>query len=331
MVDEEHDPAYKQEDGARYHARDMAVVRARGAEIPIVLASATPSVETEVNARRGRYGRLASARAVRRRSIFPPSRRSTCAPKVRRAAASSRRGSPRRCGLRSAAASRRCCSSIVAAMRRSRSAANAGSGSHVRTATPGWSITASAAGWSATIAASRCRRRRNARNARRPTSFVAVGPGVERLEQEAAELFPASRILVLSSDLVELVERLREELDDIAQGRVRHRDRDAARRQGASFSEAQSRRRHRRRSRSGERRSARGRAHVPIAASGHRPRRPRGGPRRRLPADASARASGDAGAGGRRSRRLLHERDRAAREDALSAVRPPRGPADLGR
>jgi primosomal protein N' (replication factor Y) len=50
-------------------------------------------------------------------------------------------------------------------------------------------------------------------------SFVAVGPGVERLQQEAAELFPSSRILVLSSDLVESVERLREELDDIAQGR----------------------------------------------------------------------------------------------------------------
>src|SRR5205085_4274059 len=58
IVDEEHDPAYKQEDGARYHARDMAVVRARGAGIPIVLVSATPSVETEVNARRGRYARL---------------------------------------------------------------------------------------------------------------------------------------------------------------------------------------------------------------------------------------------------------------------------------
>jgi primosomal protein N' (replication factor Y) len=50
-------------------------------------------------------------------------------------------------------------------------------------------------------------------------SFVAVGPGVERLEQEAAELFPDSRILVLSSDLVESVERLRAELDDVAQGR----------------------------------------------------------------------------------------------------------------
>src|SRR6476619_8392472 len=58
VVDEEHDTAYKQDDGARYHARDMAVVRARDADIPIVLASATPSVETEVNARRGRYTHL---------------------------------------------------------------------------------------------------------------------------------------------------------------------------------------------------------------------------------------------------------------------------------
>jgi primosomal protein N' (replication factor Y) len=56
-------------------------------------------------------------------------------------------------------------------------------------------------------------------NCQATDSFVAVGPGVERLEQEAAELFPESRILVLSSDLVESVERLRQELDDVAQGR----------------------------------------------------------------------------------------------------------------
>src|SRR5262249_35942883 len=59
VVDEEHDPAYKQEDGVRYHARDMAVVRAHIADTPSVLASASPSVETQVKVRRGRYQRLA--------------------------------------------------------------------------------------------------------------------------------------------------------------------------------------------------------------------------------------------------------------------------------
>src|SRR6516225_7799518 len=59
VVDEEHDPAYKQEDGVHYHARDMAVVRGHIARIPVVLSSATPSLETIVNAQRGRYLRLA--------------------------------------------------------------------------------------------------------------------------------------------------------------------------------------------------------------------------------------------------------------------------------
>jgi primosomal protein N' (replication factor Y) len=58
VVDEEHDGAYKQEDGTMYNARDMAVVRARLADIPVVLASATPSLETLANIRAGRYGAL---------------------------------------------------------------------------------------------------------------------------------------------------------------------------------------------------------------------------------------------------------------------------------
>jgi primosomal protein N' (replication factor Y) len=57
-VDEEHDPSFKQEEGVLYHARDMAIVRAKLADCPIVLASATPSVETLVNARSGRYQKL---------------------------------------------------------------------------------------------------------------------------------------------------------------------------------------------------------------------------------------------------------------------------------
>ena len=55
VVDEEHESAFKQEEGVIYNARDMAVVRASMADIPIVLASATPSLETVVNARSGRY------------------------------------------------------------------------------------------------------------------------------------------------------------------------------------------------------------------------------------------------------------------------------------
>jgi primosomal protein N' (replication factor Y) len=55
IVDEEHDPAYKQEDRVFYNARDMAVVRARIGAFPIVLVSATPSVESRVNGDLGRY------------------------------------------------------------------------------------------------------------------------------------------------------------------------------------------------------------------------------------------------------------------------------------
>jgi primosomal protein N' (replication factor Y) len=55
VVDEEHEQAYKQEDGVIYHARDMAVVRARLENCPIVLSSATPSLETFINAKSGKY------------------------------------------------------------------------------------------------------------------------------------------------------------------------------------------------------------------------------------------------------------------------------------
>jgi primosomal protein N' (replication factor Y) len=55
VVDEEHDQSYKQEEGVIYHARDMAVARARFEKLPVVLVSATPSLESYYNARQGKY------------------------------------------------------------------------------------------------------------------------------------------------------------------------------------------------------------------------------------------------------------------------------------
>jgi primosomal protein N' (replication factor Y) len=58
IVDEEHDPSFKQQEGLRYSARDAAVYRARGAGCPVVLGSATPSLESWQNWRAGRYERI---------------------------------------------------------------------------------------------------------------------------------------------------------------------------------------------------------------------------------------------------------------------------------
>jgi primosomal protein N' (replication factor Y) len=58
IIDEEHETAFKQEEGIVYHARDMAVVRARVCQAPAILVSATPSLETVANVESGRYGHL---------------------------------------------------------------------------------------------------------------------------------------------------------------------------------------------------------------------------------------------------------------------------------
>ncbi len=58
VADEEHDPSYKQIEGLRYSARDVAIWRGHELGVPVVLGSATPALETWHNARRGRYGRL---------------------------------------------------------------------------------------------------------------------------------------------------------------------------------------------------------------------------------------------------------------------------------
>ncbi|MCD7100417.1 primosomal protein N' [Stenotrophomonas sp. MMGLT7] len=62
VVDEEHDGSYKQQDGIRYNARDFALVRGKALDVPVILGSATPSLESLHNARGGRYAHLRLSR-----------------------------------------------------------------------------------------------------------------------------------------------------------------------------------------------------------------------------------------------------------------------------
>lgn len=71
VVDEEHDPSFKQQEGLRYSARDLAILRARDHNVPVVLGSATPSLETHANALAGRYRRLTLTRRAHAEATLP--------------------------------------------------------------------------------------------------------------------------------------------------------------------------------------------------------------------------------------------------------------------
>ena len=71
VVDEEHDPSYRQQEGARWSGRDLAVARGRIEQIPVLLGSATPSLETWHNAATGRYHRVDLPRRAVAQSILP--------------------------------------------------------------------------------------------------------------------------------------------------------------------------------------------------------------------------------------------------------------------
>jgi primosomal protein N' (replication factor Y) (superfamily II helicase) len=69
VVDEEHDPSYKQEEGLRYNGRDVAVVRGKLLDCPVILGSATPALESYENCRQNRYRLLEITQRVERRSL----------------------------------------------------------------------------------------------------------------------------------------------------------------------------------------------------------------------------------------------------------------------
>ena len=87
IVDEEHESSYKQGEAPRYHAREVAIVRARAEGAVVVLGSATPSLESWTNAAAGKYRALVAAGARGRRTAAEPSRSSTCDATPRRESA----------------------------------------------------------------------------------------------------------------------------------------------------------------------------------------------------------------------------------------------------
>lgn len=201
VVDEEHDPSYKQEEGVLYNARDMSIVRARLGGFPVALVSATPSLETMVNAKQGKYhylnlpSRHAGAKMptvnIINLKLTPPARQQFIAPPLQEALKETfaageqsllflnRRGyAPltlcRTCGHRFQCPS--CAAWLVEHKRHSR-------------------LQCHHCGFMQTVP-------RLCPGCRAEDSFAACGPGVERIQEEAQALIPEARTFILASDVI---------------------------------------------------------------------------------------------------------------------------------
>jgi len=217
IVDEEHDAAFKQDDRVPYSARDMAVVRGHISRFPVVLASATPSIESRVNAEQGRYGLVelpdrASGAALPDLSAIDmrldgPEQGRWLAPGLVGAIKETyangdqallflnRRGyAPltlcRTCGHRFQCPH---CSTWLVEHRFQKKLVchHCGHNERVPESCPSCQST---------------------------NTLVACGPGVERIAEEVSDLFPQARTLVLSSDLPGGPERLKREMKVVEEG-----------------------------------------------------------------------------------------------------------------
>ncbi len=217
VVDEEHDTSYKQEEGVLYNARDMAVLRASICGAQVVLASATPSLESWANAQAGKYAKLEltsrfgaavmpEMRAIDMRVESLPSNRWVSDVLRKEVEARMARGEQsmlfiNRRGYAPITLCRACghqigCDHCDARMVEHRFLKRlvchqCGESKPMPTVCPS------------------C----NAED-----RLAAVGPGVERLAEEATELFPDARIAALSSDMYGSARALKAEIEDIAAG-----------------------------------------------------------------------------------------------------------------
>ena len=217
VVDEEHDSSFKQEDGIIYHGRDMAIARAKAAGVPVILSSATPSLETRLHADSGRYRRIAlpgrhGGAAMPQIEVVdlradPPEHGQWLAPTVRHAVTQTlnagdqallflnRRGyAPlticRACGHRLNCP--HCSTSLVDHRLRGR-------------------LMCHHCGYEA-------RRPTECPECHKEDTLVACGPGVERVAEEAVATWPQARTVVISSDMAGGPATLAEALDTVANG-----------------------------------------------------------------------------------------------------------------
>ena len=217
VVDEEHDTSYKQEDGVLYNARDMAVLRASLCGAQVVLASATPSLESWANAEAGKYRRLdltarfgeavmPEMRAIDMRAETLPSQRWVSptlqkAVEARLAAGEQALLFLNRRGYAPVTICRACghqvgCDHCDARMVEHRflkrlMCHQCGETKPLPQVCPSCGA---------------------------EDRMAAVGPGVERMSEEAAALFPDARIATLSSDLFGSARALKEQIAEIAEG-----------------------------------------------------------------------------------------------------------------
>ena len=217
VVDEEHDQGFKQDDRVHYQGRDMAVVRGSLGKFPVVLASATPSIESHVNARSSRYrhvilpGRFSGVEmpdvsAIDLRSE-PPDKGRWLSPRLVEAVAETlakgqqsllflnRRGyAPltlcRKCGERFQCP--QCTAWLVEHRFMHR-------------------LNCHHCGFSLPIP-EKCPK------CQEPGSLVACGPGVERVAEEVAERFPGAKVALLSSDLIPSLTEMRAVIASIEAG-----------------------------------------------------------------------------------------------------------------
>jgi len=217
VVDEEHDSAFKQDDRVSYSARDMAVVRGHISRFPVVLASATPSIESRVNADTGRY----------RRFILPERASGAALPELK--AIDMRHEGPER--------GRWIAPELLAAMkeafadgaqtllflnRRGYAPLTLCRTCGHRFQCPHCSAWLVEHRFQGRLVCHHC-----GHNEKVPEScpscgsvdsLIACGPGVERVAEEVADRFPEARTLILSSDLPGGPDRLRREMKIVEEG-----------------------------------------------------------------------------------------------------------------